>query len=68
MTKTKAKTERHCPSCGELHGSSFIPPDELEIYVEDAGELKELRESGAGEFRVFRCDDAFHVVPHTEEG
>lgn len=55
-------SERVCPNCGNLHGSSFVPEGEV-------GQLEGVKLSAlpkAKTYRVFRCDDAFHVVPHAE--
>lgn len=62
----KVKTERHCPSCGKLHGSSLIPAAEVGIYA--VGErLALLQDEGTERYRVFYCDGRHLVVAHHEE-
>lgn len=55
------KTERHCPRCGKLHGSSLIPVSEVGEFT-SPGAVEP-----AARYRVFYCGERFLVVPHIEE-
>lgn len=57
----KDKTERHCPACGNLHGSSLVPAAEIAHYS------AQPPETFSGVFRVFVCGGRFHVIAHEEE-
>ncbi len=57
----ETKTERHCPACGRLHSSSLVPEAEM-VHLEPEIKLSALPKATV--YRVFRCGDAFHPVPH----
>jgi len=60
--KMVSDSERICPNCGELHGSSIVP--ESEVGTLEGVKVSTLPASKA--YRVFYCDAVFHVVPSKE--
>lgn len=66
-TKTATKkTERNCPNCGKLHGSSLIAESEMH-HLEGQG-IKLSALPKADIYRVFYCGGSFYPVPHVKEG
>jgi len=70
MATTKAKikaaedSERNCPNCGKLHGSSLIAESSMH-HLEDQG-VKLSALPKADVYRVFRCEGSFYPVPHAK--
>lgn len=59
-----AKNERKCPSCGKVHGSSFVSETELAMLDQVRGRTEDGSPSGV--YRVF-THDVFYIRAHEHD-